>query len=268
MIKYFYSPFPRPKNNKSNFIKVFLFGVMVSLFIVIFKPFNIENDALWYYNLITFVLGLIFSSAIYFMEFVIPILFKSLFKRWTLGKAILWYTWLVLFVSAVMFLLKSFIAGFNDFTLLEYLNVIGRITALSLIVAFFALGIISYFNRKKIALLSSKEVYTITAAKVQPIELNLDEVLYIVSDDNYVDIHLESDGERSKLVFRSSLKNIEDQIVNPISPIYRCHRRYLININRFEVKSRKSRKASIVLQNYDDEVPVSSRYERSILEVM
>lgn len=202
------------------------------------------------------------------MEFIIPLWFKSVFRRWTLGKAILWYTWLILFVSAVMFLLKSFIAGFSDFTMIEYINVIGRITALSLIVAFFALGIISYFNQKKMAMLSSKELYKITAPKVQPIELNLNEILFIVSDDNYVDIHLESNGERKKVVFRSSLKNIENQIVNLIFPIYRCHRRYLVNINYFEIKNKKSRKASIALKNYGDEVPVSSTYERSILEML
>lgn len=241
---------------------------MVSIFIVIFKPFNIENDELWYYNLFTFVLGLIFSAAIYFVEFIIPTLFKSLFSRWTLGKAALWYTFLILMVSAVMFVVKSFIAGFNDFTFTEYINVIGRISALSLIVAFFALGIISYFNQKKIAMLSSQEVYKISAPKVQPIELNLHEILYIVSDDNYVDIHVESEGKRRKIVFRSSLKNIENQIVNPISPMYRCHRRYLVNINHFEIKTSKSRNTSITLKNYDDEVPVSTSYQRIILDVM
>jgi DNA-binding LytR/AlgR family response regulator len=117
-------------------------------------------------------------------------------------------------------------------------------------------------------MLSSKETYTITAPKVQSIELNLDEILFIVSDDNYVDIHLLSNGQRKKVVFRSSLKNIENQIVNPISPMYRCHRRYLVNINYFEIKNKKSRKASIALKKYADEVPVSSTYERSILDML
>lgn len=268
MNAYLYSPFPRPKHSKINIFKVFLLGFLGSTFIVIFKPFNIENDQLWYYNLIVFGLGLLFSLAIYLMEFVIPSLFKHSFLKWNLLKAILWYSWVILFVSGVMFLAKSFLAGFNDFTFLEYVYVIGRVAAISLIVSFFALGIINYVNKKRIALLSSKETYTLKAPNAQTIRINLNEVLYIVSDDNYVDIHLLINNERSKQVFRSSLKNIESQIINPISPIYKCHRRYLVNINYFHIKINKSRSTIISPKGFDDEIPVSTKYQTQIRELL
>ncbi|MEM9888553.1 MAG: LytTR family DNA-binding domain-containing protein [Bacteroidota bacterium] len=246
---------------------VFLLGGMASLFIIFFKPFDIENKAdLWYFNLILLSMGLIFSLSIYGMEFWIPGLFKSRFKKWTLGKAILWYTWLLLFVSAVMFLAKSFFGGFSDFTVLEYVYVTGRIAGIGLIISFFTLGIFSYFNNRTIASLSSNEQYQITAPNAKPITLHLNEVLYIVSDDNYVDIHIKSKKGRSKIVFRSSLKNIESQIVHPLSPLYRCHRRYIINATYFKVKSRKSRNASLELVPFGDEIAVSSRYASNILE--
>ncbi len=268
MLKFFYTPFPRPKKTKINILKVYSFGLLISVFVIIFKPFNIENDELWFYNLITLALGVLFSTAICFMEFIVPSFFRSSYKIWNLGKAILWYTWIILFVSAVMFLAKSFLAGFNDFTLYEYLNVIGRISALSLIVSFFALGIINYFNKKKIALLSGKAIYKITAPNNTSIDLNLDEVMYIMSDDNYVDIHVKKEAERDKLVFRSSLKNVENQIINPISPIKRCHRQYLININYFEIKNSRSRNTTVQLKDFNDEIPVSKKYERVIKKIL
>ncbi|MFD2589161.1 LytTR family transcriptional regulator DNA-binding domain-containing protein [Croceitalea marina] len=98
--------------------------------------------------------------------------------------------------------------------------------------------------------------------------MDISEVMYIVSDDNYVDVHLEIKGSREKKVLRSSLKNIESQIVNPFSPIYRCHRKYLINIQYFKVKEINSRSMTISLQRYHDEIPVSKKYAEHINTIL
>ena len=92
--------------------------------------------------------------------------------------------------------------------------------------------------------------------------------MYVVSDDNYVDIHIQSDEKREKIIFRSSLKNIEEQIVNPLSPLYRCHRRYIINASFFKIKNRKSRNTSLELIPFGEEIPVSAKYASEILALM
>jgi len=267
--KIFYTPFPRPERNRRNTLWLGLMALGTTLFIIIFSPFDIENrSGIWYFNLIIFLLGIIFYSSIYFMEFIVPCVLPAMFKKWTFGKAVLWYTWLILFVGAIMFLSKSYFAGFRDFTWTEYLLVLGRLLGIGITVSFFVLGIFSYFNQKKFALLSSKEIYTITSPDAKSISLNLNDVLYMVSDDNYVDIHINQGGTRQKIVFRSSLKNIEDQVVNPLSPIYRCHRSHLINITSFKLKYNTSRKTTIQLLNYNDEVPVSKKYVEQILDLL
>ncbi|MEB3346696.1 LytTR family transcriptional regulator DNA-binding domain-containing protein [Aquimarina gracilis] len=236
---------------------------------MLFKPFNIENQTgEWYVDLILFSLGIVFFLSIFFIEFLIPYIAPRCFTNWTLGKAIIWYTWVILFVGAVIFLYKSFLGGFKDFTWTEYFFVIGRVLVIAVTVSFFALGVFSYFNRKQFSLLSSNERYSISAPNAKPLQLNLNEIMYIVSDDNYVDIHLEKEGKRKKKVFRSSLKNIESQIVNPVSPIYRCHRKYLINIQYFEIHKINSRSMSILLQKYLDEIPVSKKYAEQINELL
>ena len=269
MFKFLYTPFPRPQISFKNVLWIFLLGFIASVFVILFKPFGIINDSgLWFFNLLIVSMGVVFSASIVLMEFLIPLLIKKTFKSWNLGKAILWYAWLILFVGGTMFLYKSFLGGFSDFTFKEYINVLGRISGIGLIVSFFAIGLFNYFNKKNISLLASKETYALTAPNVKSVSINLDELLYIGSDDNYVDIHIESNGKRDKIIFRSSLKNIEEQIVNPLTPIYRCHRRYLININCFKIKNDKSRNASITLKKYDDEIPVSAKYVSSILELV
>jgi len=269
MSKFLYIPFPRPKNNRKNIIWIASLGLLATLFVIVFNPFGIINTNIpWYYYLILFSIGLFFSGAIIFMELIVPSIFKKPFKKWNLGKAFLWYAWLIIFVGGIIFLYKSFLAGFSDFTLLEYIKVIGRISGIAFIVSFFAIGIFGYFNRKNIGLLSSNEEYVISAPGVSSLQLNLDKILYIESDDNYVDIHIIEDGRRDKIVFRSSLKNMEEQIANPLTPMHRCHRSYIVNINHVIIKSRKSRNTSLELKKYKDEIPVSNKYSEAILELL
>jgi len=264
-----YTPFPRPKSSRKNILWLLLIGLSASIFILIFKPFDIENQTgEWYIDLIIFSLGIVFFLSVISMEFLIPKMLPKLFLKWNLGKAILWYTWVILFTGAIIFTYKSFLDGFRDFTWNEYFNVLGRILGIGITVSFFSLGFISYLNRKRLSLISSTENYIINAPHSKPLRLNLNSVMYIISDDNYVDIHMELNGKRRKLVFRSSLKNIESQIVNPLSPIYRCHRRHLINIEYFKINNNTSRKTSIQLINYDDEIPVSKQYADIIVRLL
>lgn len=264
-----YTPFPRPRSSRKNVLWLLFIGLSTSVFILIFKPFDIENQTgEWYIDLIIFSLGIVFFLSILSMEFLIPKILPKLFLKWNLGKAILWYTWVILFVGAIIFTYKSFLDGFRDFTWNEYFNILGRILGIGITVSFFSLGFISYLNRKRLSLISSAENYVIKAPNSKPLRVNLNKVMYIISDDNYVDIHLESNGKRTKLVFRSSLKNIESQIVNPLSPIYRCHRRHLINIEYFKIKNNTSRNTTIQLMNYADEIPVSKQYADLIVNLL
>ena len=191
------TPFPRPEPSRKNILLLVLVTIISGLFILIFKPFNIENQTgEWFIYLIIFSLGVVFSLSLYFMEFFIPRLFPKIFSRWNLGKALLWYPLVILFVSGVMFLYKSFLGGFRDFTALEFVMVSGRVLGIGVVVSFFTLGAVSYLNRKQFALLSSREQYTVKIPHSKSISINLAEVMFIVSDDNYVEIHSETNGIR------------------------------------------------------------------------
>lgn len=264
-----YTPFPRPNFSRKNVLWLLAIGVSSSIFILVFKPFGIENQTGdWFVDIIIFSLGIVFFLSILLMEFLIPKFIPMLFKKWNLGKAIVWYAWVILFVGAIMFTYKSYLGGFRDFTWTEYFFVLGRILVIGITVSFFVLGILSYLNRNRLSLISSTENYRIEVPNAKPIQLNLNQVMYIVSDDNYVDVHMVANGKRKKLVIRSSLKNIESQIVNPLSPIYRCHRKYLINIAYFKVKKNTSRNTSLQLINYAENIPVSKQYADAIVKLL
>jgi hypothetical protein len=267
MFDFFYTPFPKPKRSRKNILRLIIFAVCATLFVLIFNPFSIRaKEDFWFVNLVLISMGLVLFLSVFLMEFVIPRLWKKLFEKWNLGKAIVWYTLVILFVAAVMFLYKSYWEGFRSFTLIEYGLFLSRILGIALITSFFIVGIISYTHRRNFTNISSAEFCVLKSPNAPSLEIRISELMYIVSDDNYVDIHLDKRGIREKIVFRSSLKNIESQIVHPLTPIKRCHRRYLVNLNYFTVKDKRSRSTSIELNTYGDVIPVSSQYSRKIVK--
>lgn len=266
---YLKTPFPRPARNRKNLLWVIAVGLSASIFILLYKPFGIENTTgELFVDLIIFSLGILFIFSVLFMEWIIPGVFPKWFRNWTLGKALLWYTLVLVFIALVNFLYKSYWSNFLEFTWIDFLMVLGRTFIISITVCFFVLGIWQYVNRRKMALISANETYRVTTLNSQEMDLKLKDTLYISSDDNYVDIHYLSGGERKKLVLRSSLKNIEKQVTNPLSPIHRCHRRYLINIAHFKIKDPRSRSMLVGLKDYQDELPVSKQYSRSIRKLL
>jgi len=241
-------------------------GLGGSLFILLYNPFEIANQAgeSVLNVVLLFSLGIIFSLAIIFMEWVIPSFLPKMFQKWNFGKAIAWYTLVILFTGAVIFFYKSYLGGFRDFTVVEFFLVLLRILVISITVAFFIVGAFQILNRRKLSLISSGESFQITSSDGKTIKIDLSDILFVSSDDNYVDIHYLEGSAREKLILRSSLKNIEEQVVNPLSPIIRCHRQFLINVNRFEIKKANSRSMTLSAKNQSDEIPVSSRFVESV----
>ncbi|OJJ19425.1 hypothetical protein BKI52_21690 [marine bacterium AO1-C] len=255
------TPFPRPQRTRKNLLYIVLVGIGSSFFILLYKPFGIQNQTgEWLVDAVIFSLGIVFIFSVLLMEWGLPVVFPRLFKQWTLGKAVLWYAWVILFVGFVMFVYKNLWAGFQEFTFQEFVLVLGRVFIIGFTVSFVVLGIWQYISQRRVALISSQETYTITAQNGKSVQFVLKDILYIQSDDNYVDIHYLAQGIRQKEVLRSSLKNIESQIVNPLSPIIRCHRQYLINLECFKIAKMTTRAMTLTLQGHDDQIPVSKKY--------
>ncbi|MEO1628775.1 MAG: hypothetical protein AAFV25_26740, partial [Bacteroidota bacterium] len=200
----FSAPFPRPERSRKNLFWILLLGVSCSIFVILFKPFGIQNvNDQWYYNLVIISMGGVFILSYLFMEWLVPTIIPKAFQGWTLARALPWYVLVGLFIGAMMFLYKSFWAGYRDFTWLEYVFVIGRVFFITLTVGFFLLGVYQYIDRKRLSALTAQETYTLTANNGKILRINPKDILYISSNDNYVDIHYLCEGVRKKKLFRS-----------------------------------------------------------------
>ncbi|GAB5518566.1 MAG: hypothetical protein RhofKO_08170 [Rhodothermales bacterium] len=259
------TPFPRPQPNRSTVLRGLLPGLGGSLFIILFEPFGIRNaQELWYFELLILSMGGVFMLAYLLMEWGIPSVLPSLFQRWTLGRAGLWYTLVLMVIGGAMFIYKSYLGGYRDFTLQEYLFVTARTGFIAMMASFAVLGIYQYGRRRWKALAQDIGRRVLTASGGRTLHIDPHDVLYISSNDNYVDVHYLVEGKRKKVLFRSSLKNVEAQLVGRTSPIQRCHRQHLINTERFKVRRATSRMMRIVLDDHGDELPVSKSYADAI----
>lgn len=258
-------PFPPPRRSLKKLLFIVLLGICGSIFILLYNPFEIAEQAgSFLINLLLFSLGVVFALSIIFMEWVIPWLFPKYFKKWNVGKALLWYTLVFLFAGSINFIYKSYLGGFSDFTVLEWVYVLARTLAISGTVALVIVGLYQLLNKNKLAGLVSGEQFTIKASDGKSYTLNLNQILYLSSDDNYVDIHYTEKAIRKKMTVRSSLKHLETQLVNPISPIKRCHRQFLINISKARIQKSTSRSMVLELLGQPDAIPVSSKYVKQI----
>ena len=94
-----------------------------------------------------------------------------------------------------------------------------------------------------------------------------DDIFFIESQDNYVCIHYLIGDKMENYMLRSSTQKIEEALRG--TSIIRCHRSYLVNINRIKVLKHDRGRAVIVMEDKSgSEVPVSRSYYKELLEVI
>jgi hypothetical protein len=86
----------------------------------------------------------------------------------------------------------------------------------------------------------------------------VNDILYAVSEDNYVKIFYEQEGQIKKTLIRTTAKNIEDDLEGFIT---RCHRSYLVNIKRVRFFNNDRDNLYVLLDNENiNPIPVSRSY--------
>lgn len=94
-----------------------------------------------------------------------------------------------------------------------------------------------------------------------------DDIFFIESQDNYVCIHYLIGDKMENYLLRSSTQDVEASLKG--TGIIRCHRSYLVNINRIKVLKHDKGRAVIVMEDRTgSEVPVSRSYYKELLEVI
>lgn len=286
-------PFPPVENRRQKFIVALAFGLFVFLFLYFFKPFGIgiftRGQLLLYtsgFGGITFIIMMI--------NFVVlDKLFPSFFKEdhWTVGKEI--------FITLVYIAL----IGLGNYFFATWLSIakpaMSRLLYLELIslsLAIFPVAIWTLVRENRLLkknraeadtfnpVLTSELMDTVksgephkpgntaqlpviftsegetTVLRVLP-----ENIFFVSAADNYIKLHLlEGDFVVAKL-FRTSLKKAHDDLkTHP--QFYRCHRAYIVNLEKVTSVTGNARGLKLGLQHCDEEIPVSRSLNGEIRE--
>lgn len=93
-------------------------------------------------------------------------------------------------------------------------------------------------------------------------------VLYIKSEDNYVQIHYIDNNKLRKQMLRSSMRALEDTLGQ--HGLVRCHRSYYVNPSHINMFHKDSSGMLAVVLDHDavEEIPVSRKYHEAITSLL
>lgn len=262
---------PKYINEKANIIRlVGLTAAFALVFINIYKPFSSSS----WYNVSDFMF-FVYSSLIILTGVLVVIISRIIMYFYSRHHDIsykLYFVWVfceILFMSLFYTIYslslnpsRDVMSVFKDSTL----N-----TALVLLLPYAALWF--YFgwqeSNKRLQIIESGEEQELNPLKSITfkdekgslrLSILLEDLLYIESADNYIEIHYVTNSKTKTYLLRNSIKNIELQLKN--SPVARCHRSFLVNFNRVKVIRRT--KEGLMLEIDDPntpDIPVSKSYQ-------
>ena len=94
------------------------------------------------------------------------------------------------------------------------------------------------------------------------LNLSEDELLFVKSDGNYIEVVTKSD----KYLIRSSIKKILD--ANPDTVLLRCHKSYIVNRSKIKSIQGNSKNYSLILSDYHSSIPVSRNIGKEIKSIL
>jgi DNA-binding LytR/AlgR family response regulator len=96
------------------------------------------------------------------------------------------------------------------------------------------------------------------------LSLKRSDLLYLQGSDNYVTVWYLTRDRLSKYLLRNTLKKMEDDLMR--DSIIRCHRSYLVNIERVKLIRRENEGLMLELDTASSvSIPVSRTYKNQVL---
>lgn len=249
------------------------FGVF--LFILFFQPFPL--DALDYDNRLLFVTGF---GAIYFLvTFAVFIILPLMISRWfpiddweygpTPGQSLLFLA----IASASFAFYIRYVGKVNlSFYMMFKVLLVNLLPLIILILLYRykwlkqAVGLLQDKNKEYLTQIEAyengpdeEEIDIISENKSDRLKLKYNNIVFIKSADNYIEINYLEKGSVVKKMLRSTMRNIEHQLADK-SNFLRCHRTHIVNASFIEKLLRNYGVNSLKIKCCEDIIPVSKQY--------
>ena len=287
-LTYLRQSFPSEKPAKKIVLSSVAVGLFVSLFLMIFQPFGTSNYIkagktwiIWGYGFVTFLVLLL---DMLFLPKIFPRIFSE--AKWNLLREICFQFWHIFSIGTANIVYAHFIVKteLNIPAVLTYF-----FTTLS--IGFFPIniGVLSshYYLLKKYVKSAKRLTENITSGESirkgttkkseniiiasetgkDKIEVNLHDLLFIKSVDNYVEVYIMRRNNIEKILLRGTLKRIEEDLkLYPF--LFRCHRTYIVNVNNISKVVGNSQGYKLVFNLIDHFIPVSRDRSKKLFKII
>ena len=271
-------PIPILETPREKWTFVLLSGAFSIFFVNVFVPFNINlwwpMDQPWLRWLVLSGYGLLGVPVLLVSQFLLRPCFGP--AHYDLASFLLWTLFELLLISVAISLVYEVIIhdsihGFQGFArdILLTVRYVGLVMCIPYGVAIPIM--ISRRNMAKVTALqkglhqhdrderllaindeNGKHMLSLPAANL----------VYLQSADNYVSVTYRSGGALKKMLVRSTLKKLEDQL-GPADMV-RTHRSFMVNVRNISEVRRVSRGFVINMKGVDEAIPVSSKYQKGL----
>ena len=267
-------------NYKGNIVRLIIFTALFALvFINIYKPFSSSH----WYNVSEFMF-FVYSSLIILTGVLVVIISRIVMYYYSRAHSIsyakygVWVLLEILFMSLFYTLYTISVVDDPSVEIMDTFqaSVINTALVLLLPYAFFWFYFGWKENQKKLESIGNERRAVNSSNNIKDssivfkdekgiiqLYITSSELLYIEAADNYVNIRYISNGKIKSYLLRNSLKNIEKQLSKNM--VVRCHRSYLVNMNRVSVIRRDKEHIYMELDAEGvDKIPVSMNYQKEV----
>lgn len=269
-------PYPLEHGSAVKWKAVLANSIIVSLFLLVFRPFGLTSFPVPHilgYGLVTMVIT---AAALFVVPASIPFWFRE--SQWTVGRNIIFVSTTVFFIGLGNLLYTHSIARapltFGSFIEFQFftLAVTFFIAASSTFIRYYILDernkkeakaldheVAQHQVRERNPIRPEDEQFVLASDNgKEEVAVSLKNLLYIESADNYSEIVMEENRQIKKVLIRSSLKRVEDQLRHPY--FFRCHRSYIVNLSKVISVKGNSQGYQLDLPDSPISVPVSRKY--------
>ncbi len=219
------------------------FGFFVALFLMVFQPFQLSAPGLEYRYLKISGYGLITSFILFVYHYLLMPRLDE--RQWTIGKEIITVLLLILAIAVLNFLYTQYVFDWDS----AFGHGLLSFIFYTLAVGVFPVTILTFLkqhqlNRKYLAaaqaintnihheaaLKTSNRTIILEGDYNDRFSLDPSTLLFIESIGNYVHIHFLDNGRKKRKELRSTLKNMQDQLMD-VENLFKSHRAFLVNLH-------------------------------------
>ena len=257
-------PFHLLDRVQNRWLLVLSTGIFVVLFMNLYTPFNVSG---WYADapipqvVILSGFGIIGMAVLSISQIALRRLMKI--QTLKVHGFILWFLIELALLTTTMYLIYGDTSLTGKAEISE-IFITFKYTVLVMIIPYS--GVLFYLaatqkgeNIESLLAAGNHLVNILDEAGELHIAVDLEQILFLKSADNYVAVYFLKDGKVKKELVRTTMKRLETELDS--FPIRRCHRSYMVNIKKIAITMRSSPGLVLTIHDFPDEqIPVSKNY--------